>query len=65
MNILKRKQYVQSSEHIKAEIERLRQELNKLIDNKENNFLDPDVIKLSQLLDKFINYYMQEFKNNF
>jgi hypothetical protein len=49
---------------IKREIENIRGELNILVSKKIENILDPEVIKLSQELDKLLLLYLNK-DNNF
>ena len=44
---------------INFKIQKMRNEMHKLIDEKKNN-LDPEVIKASQMIDQVLNQYYEE-----
>ncbi|MBF8983701.1 aspartyl-phosphate phosphatase Spo0E family protein [Lutibacter sp. B2] len=48
---------------INLKIQKLRNEMHKLIAEKKNN-LDPEVIKASQMLDQVLNQYYEEQPRN-
>ena len=46
-------------EKLLKDIEKLKKKLELLIETKDSNLLDPDIIKASQSLDKAIAKYLQ------
>lgn len=49
-----------SSEYLRIKIDELREILNDLIISSENDKYENEIIKLSQLMDDFIEKYMKE-----